>query len=152
MESKIIDNIKNTVKTKDIVFFLGDFCWHRAIPSRIIPRLPGKWYWILGNHDKDLRKYLDKNNIEYYTLLDIEIDKQPITLCHYPMVSWNKSHFGAWQLYGHHHWATHNSDNEMFNGPKLNVTVENFDYYPIDYYSIKRIMEHRKDNWDKIRK
>ena len=146
MEKILLNNIDLTVKSNDIVFFLGDFTFDKRIAARVVPQLPGTWIWIAGNHEKDFLKYLRKNDIEYFSLLDIEIDDQPITLCHYPMLSWNKSHFGAWNLYGHHHWNT--NIKEIFDGPKLNVAIENWDYYPVSFHTIKTVMKDRVGNWD----
>lgn len=151
MERVLIENHNSVVEPNDKVFFLGDFCWHKSICKRVIHELNGKWVWISGNHDKDLNKYLRENDIEYFDRLDITVDDHPITLSHHPMVSWNKSHFGAWQLFGHHHWDTNSSTRFVFRGPKINVTVENFNYFPVEISEIKEMMESRDANWDLIR-
>ncbi len=36
-------------------------------------------------------------------LAEISVHGQPIVICHYAMRVWNRSHHGAWHLYGHSH-------------------------------------------------
>lgn len=50
--------------------------------------------------------------------------KHPVTLCHYPMLTWNYSRYGALQLFGHvhKHWA--GSSNS------INVGVDLWDLAP----------------------
>lgn len=150
MERVLIENVQQLVEEKDFVFHLGDFCRYSAISERVIPQLPGTWFWIRGNHDKELEKYLKQvgqlSNL--YDILDLTIGDQPITLCHYPMISWNKSHFGAWQLYGHHHSDTNILP--IMQGKRLNVNVELWNYLPLSLNMISTIMNERLNNWDYI--
>ena len=63
MNETIISNWNNTVGLDDIVFHLGDFCLGGSAEwTKILDRLNGKIYLILGNHDlKNLRQgYVDR--------------------------------------------------------------------------------------------
>lgn len=52
MDETIIVNWNNAVAPDDIVFHLGDFCLGGANEwNRILDRLNGRIYLILGNHD-----------------------------------------------------------------------------------------------------
>ena len=63
MNETIISNWNNTVGLDDTVFHLGDFCLGGSAEwTKILDRLNGKIYLILGNHDlKNLRQgYVDR--------------------------------------------------------------------------------------------
>lgn len=85
MNETIISNWNNTVGLDDTVFHLGDFCLGGSAEwTKILDRLNGKIYLILGNHDlKNLRQgYVDR--FEHVTMqMHIEVDKQKIYLNHY---------------------------------------------------------------------
>ena len=88
MNETIISNWNNTVGLDDTVFHLGDFCLGGSAEwTKILDRLNGKIYLILGNHDlKNLRQgYVDR--FEHVTMqMHIEVDKQKIYLNHYPFL------------------------------------------------------------------
>lgn len=98
MDKAMITNWNSVVTSKDTVYHLGDFSF-KTDPGRYTSRLNGKKILIRGNHDKrdDYKKYFD----EVYDLLNLTIEKQPVTLCHYAMRVWNRSHFNAYMLFGH---------------------------------------------------
>ena len=132
----------------DKVYFLGDFCFDNNFDFWL-NKLNGKFTFIEGNHDKDFFKYLKttrSSNVESYNhgFIDIKLGEQPVTLCHYAMHSWNKSHFNAWHLYGHHHSKTD------FGGKTLNVSVDNLDNKPICDEELFEYMSSRPDNWDHL--
>ena len=58
MNETIISNWNNTVGQDGIVFHLGDFCLGGSAEwSKILDRLNGKIYLIMGNHDlKNIRQ------------------------------------------------------------------------------------------------
>lgn len=58
MNETIISNWNNTVGQDDIVFHLGDFCLGGSAEwTKILDRLNGKIYLIMGNHDlKNIRQ------------------------------------------------------------------------------------------------
>ena len=78
------------VRPRDRVYVLGDFAWKS--PRELLGWLNGHKILIIGNHDyKSPGDSGEPFFDAYHNLLDIVIDEQPITLCHYPMKSWNKS-------------------------------------------------------------
>ena len=97
--------------------------------------------YIKGNHDAENYKKIATD------MMEVSINGQLITLCHYPMISWNKSHFGSWQLYGHHH---NNRVAEMFPGKRCNVGVDNWGFKPVSFDQIKEYMDKQPNNWDYI--
>lgn len=107
MNITMIKNWNNVVGKNDLVFVLGDFCWTQESRwIKILTQLNGTKILIRGNHDK--RRYIPENEfyLVYDGFLNIQIDTQLITICHYPMLSWYQSHRGAWQLFGHWHSTT----------------------------------------------
>jgi calcineurin-like phosphoesterase family protein len=126
MNECLIENWNAVVGPSDTVFHLGDFSM--SGPKRaleIIPRLNGHKHLIYGNHDIKLRKECNRlvtirhqlkssvasgffesvHDIVQIKVVDPDACQgvQRITLCHYAMLTFNKSHYGAWQLYGHSH-------------------------------------------------
>ena len=146
----LIENHNNLIANNDRVYFLGDFCFDNNFDF-YLNRLNGKFVFIEGNHDKDFFKYLKNANspkIESYNrgFIDIKLGEQPVTLCHFAMHSWNKSHFNSWHLYGHHHSKTD------FGGKTLNVSVDNLNNKPICEEELFEYMKNRPDNWDYLSK
>ena len=63
MNETIISNWNNTVGQDDTIFHLGDFCLGGSAEwTKILDRLNGKIYLIMGNHDlKNIRQgYIDR--------------------------------------------------------------------------------------------
>jgi calcineurin-like phosphoesterase family protein len=112
MDHEIISRWNEMVQPEDTIYCLGDWCFAKGFKSI---GHAAKAYrqrincqniiLIWGNHDKKGRK--DKRFQEQfngcYDLLEIKVGEQRIVLCHYAMRLWNKSHRGAYHLYGHSH-------------------------------------------------
>jgi calcineurin-like phosphoesterase family protein len=143
MNHALISNYMATVKEEDTFYFLGDFSWDTQKAKGIWKSLPGRKIFIKGNHDS-------KIDIPMLDMLDITIEKQPITLCHYPMITFNKSHFGAFNLYGHHH--NNPEIQKRFPGKRIDVGVDKWNFFPVSYEEIKKEMDKLPDNWDLIRR
>src|SRR5208337_3100756 len=127
MDATILKNFFDIVKPGDRFFYLGDLSFHTDTIKRVLNSLAGtniKSVFLVGNHDNynnDVRQVAKSAGIEIVDgFLNINIEGQAITLCHYAMQSFYKSHFGAWSLYGHHH-----SDvNQVVTGKRMNVGVD----------------------------
>jgi len=105
MNEILIENWNKTVKQNDFIYFLGDLTMSKKKVAEYLDRLNGKIHFIYGNHDRSTRKIIKnhKNVISAKDLMVMNINKQAITLCHYAMRVWNKSHYGAIHCYGHSH-------------------------------------------------
>lgn len=137
---------------KDTLYIVGDVsCGRYSLESAIVflNSLKCKTIIVKGNHDDGLfqnRSRLRFNiNLIDSVYLDIKIDKCKITLCHYPMVSWNASHWNSWFLYGHVHNKPIPITGKMFD---VALTKEHFSPYSIN--EIKEIMNELPNNWDYI--
>lgn len=108
-DQKLLNNYSQ-LDIEDTLYILGDVsCGKNSLENSIefLSQLKCKVYVIKGNHDEELFQHRKKlpYNIHFIdsVYLDIKVEGQKITLCHYPMVSWNASHRGSWLLYGHVH-------------------------------------------------
>jgi calcineurin-like phosphoesterase family protein len=136
MDESLITNWNNMVKFGDVVYHLGDFAF--GDPWKYFDRLNGFIKIIPGSHDKVLTRDIKQGmsrKIVFERLTEINIDHQLIVLCHYAMRSWNKSHYGSWHLYGHHH------GNLPPHGLSFDVGVDTNDYYP---YSLEDVANKMK--------
>src|SRR5690349_17512453 len=99
MDEALIANWNSVVQPNDHIYHLGDFAWgdEKRI-ARILSRLNGIKFLILGNHDKVLRqcKSLHGGFRTVCDYLELAIDGRRIVLCHYPMISWHGMRRGAW--------------------------------------------------------
>lgn len=101
-----IKKFQELVSPDDTVYFLGDmfFCSHDRAES-IIQQIPGQKHLIYGNHDQLIKKShkLRQYFVSISDYKEIVIDKVPVALFHFPMMEWNKMHYGAYALFGHVH-------------------------------------------------
>ena len=93
MNEYMIKQWNSRVRNGDEVVILGDFCLSRDIAevNRILGRLMGKKYLIIGNHDRYLeKKGFDRSQfkwIEHYK--ELNDNKRKIILSHYPIMCYN---------------------------------------------------------------
>ena len=148
MNEALIRNHNDTVGPTDTVWFLGDFAFvHAEEAKRILRRLNGHKFLVLGNHDKQIakkqREFIGEGLFEgIYNYREIYVDKQPIILCHYGMRVWNKSHHGSWMLYGHSHGSLppHGKSVDVGVDDK-NITDE---YRPYSFEEIRQFMRKQE--------
>lgn len=141
-----------TVAPNDIVFDLGDFIFQDGTGTKafsILSKLNGQHYLLWGNHNSGI-KTVFKDQVHYpYTILDkvhylghyaeIVVNKQPIILCHYPILSWNDAAHGTWMLHGHCHGA--------FNDPEYGKIQDvGLDVFPelVSFEELKRLLDQRQ--------
>lgn len=156
MNETLVNNHNQVVAPHDTVYFLGDLGLNTTAERiyDIIIRMNGVKYWVPGNHDKTLRKsnkllslFEWVRDITEIRIPDPTMEKsggQLITLCHYAMRVWNKSHYGAWQLYGHSHGSLHEDPHAR----QLDVGVDCWNYFPAAYDEIKLKMAQK--NWKPV--
>ena len=138
MTMTIVDNINKVVKPNDILWHLGDFAFGRNKDILKFRNMINcnDIRLILGNHDREIRKNLSKYKYTFTNIvpfgIDIVVEKQPITLCHYALRTWNKSHYDAWHLYGHSH-GTLGSMGQF----DMDVGVDAHNYKPISFEGLQ---------------
>ena len=111
MNETLIENWNRVVSQDDIVFHLGDFCLGGSHEwTKILNRLNGKIYLILGNHDlKNIRQGYTSRFELTSMQMHIEVDKQKIYLNHCPLLCYGGAYGNTWQLFGHVHTSKYNT-------------------------------------------
>lgn len=127
MNQQIVGNFCNLVKKKDLVYYLGDFAWRSSTVTRLLPNLPGRWTFILGNHDERHKNLISRYVEGVERLLILKMKGCDVTLCHYPMASWHKSHYQAWNFHGH----CHGNPVEPYHPRRIDVGIDCWDFQPV---------------------
>lgn len=150
-----------------IVYFLGDIAFYRDHKKTVavLNRLHGTKRLVKGNHDKkrlnpEVAKCFEWVKDYYESSTE---DGVKVVMCHYPFLTWNKSHRDAWCLHGHSHGnlkpyhkviaeslreGGHHAAASFvlsnFNEPRrLDVGVDTNDFTPYSYAEVKAIMDKR---------
>lgn len=146
MNEGLINNWNEVVDEKDDIYVLGDISF--LSPEKTVNalrRLKGNKYWIFGNHDYKLKHrealltwFKWGKDLAEIKVPDPDAYKgaQRIMLLHYPMVTWNKSHYGAWNLHGHSHSSLPDDPHSL----RMDVGVDAVGYFPISYEDVKKFM------------
>lgn len=146
MNTTMIERWNSKVKNAiDIVYVIGDFIYtHSKIERRnIIAKLNGQIVLIRGDHDGPWHTGLSQ--ISDDTPLMILNHSTPITLCHWCMRVWPKSHYNSWHLYGHSHGMLPSE------GKSHDVGVDNNNFYPLSLDEITEIMRFKPDNFNLVK-
>lgn len=160
MNDTLIKNINDCVQPQDTLYHLGDVLFakkHEYVDKAYgcLSRVNCKnIHLILGNHDEPHLTNSRGETIEKYfrsvhNLHEIFVDNQRITLCHYAMAVFNKSHRGSWQLYGHSHSGAEPWLDRVMKGRRsMDVGVDNAykllgAYRPFSFEEIQEIMKDR---------
>ena len=148
MNERIIANWNEIVSEDDIIFHLGDFCLGGAAEwTRLLDRLNGKIYLIMGNHDrKNIRQgFMDR--FEHVAMqMHIEVGKQRIYLNHYPFLCFEGGYKDVWQLFGHVHTRKTNTGIDAgrlqyLYPTQYDVGVDNNNFAPVSFEQVKRIID-----------
>lgn len=134
MNARIIANFQALVAQDDDLWIIGDFAFGRSDSIERFESwfhsLPGRKHLVIGNHDDEAVISLPWRSVEY--MAEITDGDQLLTLCHYPMITWNGARRGALQLFGHVHDQWQGSRNSV------NVGVDQWDFKPVRIADIKR--------------
>lgn len=135
MDDTIIHNWNAVVAPGDTVYHLGDFAVGGPEADEYLRRLNGNIKFCWGNHDNRLNRAksrpIDVADIRY-----ISVERQEIVLCHYAMKVWDKSHKGAWHLYGHSHGTLPDDPNSL----SLDIGMDCHNMFPLNFYQVKALM------------
>lgn len=143
-DSTIINNINSVLQPEDNLYILGDFSFAKPHKTEAyLQRIMGNKFFVKGNHDTREHVALFKQYGTYlHELAEITVENQRITLCHYSMNVWNKSHRGAWHLYGHsHHSLPDNPSSLSFD---VGINGSGYDYKPLSFEQIAKIMRKKQ--------
>lgn len=150
----LIDEFNRLVTKDDLVFNMGDFLFGTPMDClKAMDKLEhGNQFYITGNHDSPLKAFLKECEHKSIGMIkEISItndgDVYPISLSHFAMLSWNKSHYGAWNLCGHSHGSLPESRPDYNIGKRLDVGVDvGLKYnktFMFTFEDVLDIMEHK---------
>lgn len=153
MNEQIITNMISVLRPGDEFYFLGDLAWKSYSLNQFFDKWPKSigFHWILGNHDKSWTSFRNRCS-SVSDLKKIKINETTVILCHYPMLTWDKSHYNSWMLFGHHHKNSHGTKDleTLARGKMLNVNVEFNNFMPYSEEEVAKIMANKPNNWDFI--
>ncbi len=106
MDQDMVKIWNDIVSPEDHVYHLGDVSFHgRKYTAQFLWKLNGKIHLIRGNHDRAIKGDLEKRfewvkDMHTYKSSD---GKQRVVLCHFPLLTWDRAHYGTWHFHGHSH-------------------------------------------------
>lgn len=149
MDDALIANWNRVVGKDDIIFHLGDFAMGGSAEwSRLLQKLNGKIYLILGNHDlKTIGAGFSRLEGVAMQML-INVKGQIIYLNHYPFLCYGGAYRNTWQLYGHVHTCHANRGLgvprlKMLMPMQYDVGVDNNNYRPVSFEQVKKIIRNQ---------
>lgn len=117
MNEVLIRKWNEKVNPSDDVYILGDLSFRAPVHiSTFLNQMIGHKHLVIGNHDITWLKNVPDTSL-YFESIDhmtlIKEGKNLITLCHYPMLEWNRSRHAqvqegstSWLIHGHIHNST----------------------------------------------
>lgn len=140
----MVEQWNSVVGYEDTVLHLGDLClWYKDGPAKfassIAPRLNGKKYIIMGNHDHSDPEWYEAQGFTVVGDFGMKINGKMVTFSHYP--HWYGEMNGKTNyrhVHGHVHngpypgLTKHDPDKHYSAINQINVSVEMQDYTPKD--------------------
>ena len=156
MHAELIKRWNSVIDDDDEVYYMGDLCMRDVDTAKwVMHALKGKIHFIMGNHDRDkIIKRIDRFETihEYGTEILVKDDTitdkrakghQQIIMSHYPILSWNRSHYGSWMIHGHCHGSLMKSNQDYYKRKVMDVGCNVIDYTPISYQEVKSAMDKK---------
>lgn len=160
-DDALIENINDTVLRTDTLIILGDFCKTR--PGKFRQKINCRHIrYVMGNHDKPCKWAHVFGPL--HDILKVKLGNGDYAFCtHYPMITWNRSHYGTYHFYGHLHADRELEWDQMFPERRsMDVGVDNAyrllgHYRPFAWPEIQEILAGREgygrirpeDRWER---
>ena len=132
MDATLIANHNSVVGKRDITVHVGDFTLRNVdYAEGVIRQLKGQHIFVHAGHDywfKKSKKYPMRQ------IWEKKIEDQYVVACHYAMRVWPRSHYGAWQVYGHSHGELPPV------GQQLDVGVDCHSFFPVPFEVIRGLI------------
>lgn len=157
MDSMLIEKWNERIGVSDTIYHLGDFTLGKLdFFETILWQLNGRLRILPGSHD---HRWLEKYNADdpyLHTfhgypvellppLVSLEFPElgdgkypQVVTLCHYAMRVWDRSHYGSWHLFGHSHGTLRPERLSMDVGVDCNA------FAPVSLDEVAKAMREKK--------
>ena len=148
MNQSMINNWNKVVRNDDLVFVLGDLILsdNKNTVKSILDNLYGQIILITGDHDYFTTLLYPERFKAIHSLFRFQdhecID---ITLCHYCLRVWPKSHYNAPMLFGHSHGRL------RAEGKSHDVGVDNNKFTPVSLVEIMELMKWKEDNFNLVK-
>lgn len=139
MHTEIIKRWNSKVSKGDEVYILGDVSFGKDFETvEILDQLNGEFCLVIGNHDEKILRsnsFKKKFSGGFADIIDTKINGKHYVMCHYPLMTWNRSHHGSINLFGHLHskWKG--------NSQQLNVGMDCHNLTPICIDDIDDILK-----------
>ena len=133
------------VKPDDVVYHLGDVSFGLAEKTvEVLNRLNGTLHLIEGNHDKGVTQgAAAKRWASINKYKSIRIDGVEVVMFHYPIIEWDKMHYGSYHLFGH----VHGKDMGLSDRRAMDVGVDSrpgADMAPWSWDEVHTMLKERK--------
>ena len=149
---QLISNWNSVVPEDGIVFQHGDFIHNGQIDvvRRIVERLNGKIWWILGNHcyqsrhdRKVIADIVEGRQADVITWHTRDEHDTRIFMSHYPHLYWPR---GCYHTHGHIHSGPNSTASEVapLHPLRYDVGVDNNLYTPVSYHKLMEIFNVQK--------
>jgi len=145
MDAALVRSWNERVGKDDVVYHLGDLVFKARDPEVLLASLHGRIRLVRGNHedvaDRHRGRFEWVKDIAEIKVVDPEAPDgvRRLVLCHYAMRVWNRSHHGAWHLYGHSHGSLYDDPGSL----SLDVGVDARNYAPVSYGEVKELMTQK---------
>ncbi len=130
MNKHMITQWNSVVKPDDLVLHLGDVAFSGQAYDWVMPLLNGRKYLIRGNHDRFTEGRYRKH---FSRVLGCYV-RDRYVFTHVPI---HPDSLSRWKLNIHGHLHTNKINDKRY----LNVSVEQIDYTPVDFDTIKQKVE-----------
>jgi calcineurin-like phosphoesterase family protein len=133
MNQTMIAQHNQIVGKGDTTVHVGDFCWAKKQEEahrEYISHLNGNHIFVRGSHDHWLP---DSAKSRWRRM----IEGQFVVVDHYAGRTWERAHYGAWQLYGHSHGRL------VPDGLQMDVGVDCNNFAPVSFEAVAEFMQNR---------
>lgn len=128
MNGVILENWNKAVHKDDIVYILGDVALsNRFGVEEFLQKAKGRKILIKGNHDEWVKGHFRFYFEDVLSYLQIKRNGKIITMCHYPMMSWEGIGKNGVMLYGH----IHNNKPRIYLPQMYNVGMDVNNFRPV---------------------
>lgn len=131
MSETIISNHNKLVGKDDVTIHAGDFGWFKKQEdaAKVYKRLKGNHIFLKGSHDR----WLPENSKIMWRR---HIDGQFVVVCHYAFRTWERAHYGSWNLHGHSHGTLPPI------GRQYDIGVDCNNFEPVSFEFLRSIMDN----------
>ena len=146
MNVALVENWNREISPDDTVYHLGDFTLGDSHHfTKWASQLNGNIKILPGSHDNLwLKHFVPDDRVQVLApLVSLEIPEirngpypQVLVLCHYSMQVWDRSHYGAWHLFGHSHGSLKGI------GKSFDVGVDCTEFAPLSLEQVAAKMAH----------